>query len=166
MSKSKVVRGVAVATVAVAMVVVSAAAAWAQGPRGGRFAGGPGFGPGLPPLNVLAVALELTDAQQEQIRSILSGHRDAMRQNGERMRSAHQAVEAAVRAPEVNEGAIRSAVASLSQVQADAAVLRAQVRHEVYAQFSAEQRTKAEQLEQSRRTPRERGPRAGGQRAR
>jgi periplasmic protein CpxP/Spy len=168
MSK-QMVRGVVVAALAVVMVAGAAASSFAQGPKGR--AGGPGFGPGfgggLPPLNMLAVALELTDAQQAQIRSIMEGQRDTMRQLGERMRTAHQGVEAAVRAPEVNEAAIRSSVAALSQVQADAAVARAQVRQEVFALFTPEQRVKAEQLEQSRRSGRgERGTGPRGQRAR
>jgi Spy/CpxP family protein refolding chaperone len=168
MSK-QMVRGVVVAALAVVMVAGAAASSFAQGPKGR--AGGPGFGPGfgggLPPLHVLAVALDLTEAQQEQIRTIVAGQRDTMQQLGQRMRTARQGVEAAVRAPQVNEAGIRSAVAALSQVQADAAVVRAQVRQEVFALFTPEQRAKAEQLEQSRRSGwGERGPGPRGQRAR
>lgn len=157
-------RGAVGAALVLAMVIGAAGSAWAQGPRGGRSWAGDGFGAGLPPLRMLAVALELTDAQQDQIRSILQGQRESMQEVGQRMRTARAGVDAAVRAPQVNEEAIRSAVGALAQVQGDAAVLRAKVRQDVLAQFTPEQRTKAEELEQSRRGwNRDRGARQGGQ---
>jgi periplasmic protein CpxP/Spy len=168
MTKRTWIRGsiavAAVVIVAAASVLVAAAAPRMQG-RGGGFGFGE-FGPGLPPLHMLAVALDMTEAQQQQAKSILDAHKTELQQVGQRARAAHEQVRTAVQAPEVNEQAIRSAVSALAQVQADGAVLRARVRQELLGVLTPEQRTKAAELENAMRNrvrgaPRER-QRQGG----
>ena len=139
---------VAIALVATASVLIAAA------PRGHWGRGGFGFGDlggGLPPLRMLAVALDMTDAQQQQAKSIIDSHRTELQQTFERARTAHEQVRAAIQAPEVNEQAIRSAVSALAQVQADGAVLRARMRQELLGVLTPEQRTKAAELESAAR---------------
>jgi Spy/CpxP family protein refolding chaperone len=127
------------------MVATAAGHAW-HGRRGGfGFGGGYGF----PPLPRLASALDLTQAQQDQAKAILEGHRADFRQLRERSRTAHEAVRKAIEAEPVNEQAIRTAVGQASQVEADAAVLRANVRQQVLALLSPDQRTKLDEMKQS-----------------
>ena len=117
------------------------------GPDGFGGPGGPGgpmgllgeFGPGLR-------ALELTDAQREQIRGIAKTHEAEFREIGERLRTAHESVNALVTADTVDEAAIRARSGELSVVEADAAVMRARVHQEVFSVLTAEQQTKAKEL--------------------
>ena len=108
--------------------------------------GGPGMGGPLGRLGFALRQLELTDAQREQVRTIMQGHQAEMKALGERLRTAHKGVDAAVTASPFDEGAIREASAGLASVIADGAVLRAKVRSEVWDVLTPEQRTKAEQL--------------------
>jgi Spy/CpxP family protein refolding chaperone len=97
-----------------------------------------------PPMKMLALALDLTDAQQEQIKAIFDGHRPDFDDIRNRARTARQAVRQAVVSDEVNEQAIRSAVTARAQVEADGAILRARIRKEVQAVLTPEQRANAE----------------------
>ena len=117
------------------------------GPDGFGGPGGPGgsmsllgeFGPALR-------ALELTDAQREQIRGIAKTHEAEFREIGERLRTAHESVNALVTADTVDEAAIRARSGELGAVEADAAVMRARVHQEVFSVLTAEQQAKAKQL--------------------
>jgi protein CpxP len=164
MTRKRLVTGSIAALVLALVATVSVAAGGRQGhgPRG--FGGGMGFGPGLPPLRMLAVALDLTEAQQEQARAILDAHKTELQQLGERSRTAREQVRAAVEAPALNEAAIRAAVDAASKVQADGAVLHAKIRQEVFNVLTPEQRAKAEQLKNTARDGmRRRMQRQGGQ---
>lgn len=140
----------AAVTVAMATLILGTTAfALAQpGPGGGRGPGGP-----LGPLFALEVeglrGLDLTDAQREQVRSILSTHRDEARALAARGRTAMDALRAATRAA-TDENAIRHQGEALGTVIADAAVLRSRVRTEVWGVLTAEQQAKAEQLRNAR----------------
>ena len=93
-----------------AAMLATGASSYAQGPGFGRRGGGPGApgrfgGPGIAlPLR----DLNLTDAQQQQVRDIRERHRDEAQQIGERLRTAMQAQRTAVAATPVNESLIRS----------------------------------------------------------
>jgi protein CpxP len=117
---------------------------WGRGPGG---LGGPGgaFGPGLPLRQ-----LELTDAQRDQVRSIMQGHQEEFRALGDRMRTARKAQHEAVTAESFNEAAVRSASATVAEVEADAAVLRARVHQEVWAVLTPEQKEKAKAFQAQR----------------
>ena len=122
--------------------------------------GGPGGfrGPGGPLAGLLAVhpelplaALNLTDAQREQVRTILQGHREEGRALATR---AHTALEALRKASEgtVDEGAIGQQGQTLGTVIGEAAVLRARVRSEVLAILTPEQRAEAIKMQADRQT--------------
>lgn len=123
--------------------------------RGGRGPGGPGM-PGRPggpmggPGDVLGPMmlgrLDLSDAQREQVRTIVESHRDELRELGERGMHARQALEAAVMANVFDEAAIRAAAAEVGVVEADMAVARARISAEVHQVLTAEQQAKLEQL--------------------
>ena len=112
--------------------------------------GGRGFGPGPGgPLGGIALPLrqlDLSEAQREQVRAVSQSHQAAFREIGDRLRTAHAALEAVVTAESVDESAIRARSAEVAAVQADAAVLRAKVHQEVFSLLTAEQQARAKEL--------------------
>ena len=149
----------AVATVAAASVYVNAQNTSGQDPAAERR--GPGRGPGGAgglgrlggpgrggPIGrgMLALPIErldLTDAQRQQVRTVMQSHDDDLRALNERARAAHQALQAAVVADVVDEGAIRARSADVGSVEADLAIARARIRSEVLQLLTPEQRAKA-----------------------
>ncbi|MGE0042897.1 MAG: Spy/CpxP family protein refolding chaperone [Vicinamibacterales bacterium] len=121
----------------------------ARGPGG---PGGPGMGgPGGGMLMGLR-ALDLTDAQRTQVKDIVDANKAAFDEIGQRMRTARQGLQKAIEASPVNEEAIRAASAAVAAVEADAAVLRANVHSQVFGLLSAEQLQKAADLKAQRET--------------
>jgi protein CpxP len=127
------------------------------GGPGFRGPGGPG-GPGGPLAGLLALhpelplpALNLTDAQREQVRTILQGHRDEGRALATRAQTALEALRKASEGT-VDEGAIGQQGQALGAVIAEAAVLRARVRSEVFAILTPEQQAEATKIQAERRT--------------
>jgi Spy/CpxP family protein refolding chaperone len=112
--------------------------------------GGPGFGPGPGgPLGDLGFALrqlELTDTQREQVRGVMQAHQAEFKELGDRMRTAREALDAAISADTIDESAIRGRSAEWAAVEADGAVLRARVRQEVFGLLTPEQQAKAKEL--------------------
>lgn len=126
--------------------------AYAQGPagpgRGGRFGGPGGIGLGLPVRE-----LNLTDAQQDQIRDIVQRHRNDMRMVQDRLREAREEQRQLIQAVPPNEGAIRAeTMQKLALAEADAAVLQAQVQSEVWNVLTPDQQAQAKKLQADRDT--------------
>ncbi|MEW5983894.1 MAG: Spy/CpxP family protein refolding chaperone [Acidobacteriota bacterium] len=126
------------------------------GPMGGRgrgMLGGPGMrggrgGPGGP-LGVFGGgmrALELTDAQREQVRTVMESHQADLDALGARMAEARKALHDAITADVPNEALIREAAAGVAAVEADGAVLRSRIHAEVFSLLTAEQQQKAKEL--------------------
>ena len=146
----------AIAAMAVAALVLGSTgiAAAQPGRMGGRGPGGPG-GPGGPMGSLFALhvdalrGLDLTDAQREQVRSIMESHRDEARTLAERGRTAMEALRAATEAG-TDENAIRQQGETVGAVIGDAAVLRARVKQEVWGVLTAEQQARAAQLKSER----------------
>jgi protein CpxP len=129
-------------------------AAFAQGPggaaRGGRLGapGGAAFAFAVPVRE-----LNLTDAQQDQIRDIVRQHRDEMQQAQTRLRDAREAQRKAIQALPVNEGAIRAITTQqVADAEADAAILQARVHSEVWAVLTPDQQAQAAKLQADRDT--------------
>lgn len=122
------------------------------GGRGGfGRAGGPGPGPGGPfgPLGLprmLAEQLDVTDAQREQIRGIVSQHETEARQLGDRLGKALQAQHNAVNGETFDEGAIRAAASEVATAQAELAVLHGRVHADVLQVLTPEQHAKLREL--------------------
>ena len=91
-------------------------------------------------------ALELTDAQREQVRGIMTARQADFRALADRLRTARQAEQAAVTRVPVDENEVRARVSDLSMVQADFAVLRARVHEQVFQVLTPEQQAKARTL--------------------
>ena len=126
---------------------------WAQppggpGPDAGRMGRRPG--PSGGPLMQLG-RLDLNEAQREQIKSIREGNREAAQAASNRVRVAREALQAAVTADVVNEGAIRAVAAELGAAEGDAAVQRAYVHAQLWHVLTADQQVAAREAEATMR---------------
>jgi Spy/CpxP family protein refolding chaperone len=135
---------------AMAAMLATGASSYAQGPGFGRRGGGPGGPPGVAGPGLALRELNLTDAQQEQVKSIRERHRDEAQQIGERLRTAMEAERKAIETTPVNESLIRSTAQQVADVQADAAVQEAQVRSEIVSILTADQRAQLSKLQADR----------------
>jgi protein CpxP len=115
-----------------------------MGPGGPGMRGGPGgpFGIAGLPLR----ELDLTDAQREQVKAVMESHRDEQKAIGDRMMTARKALRDAVESETFDEAAIRAAAGQIGAVEADAAVLQAKIRTEIFALLTPEQVNKAKEL--------------------
>src|SRR5262249_20354340 len=121
-------------------------------PFTGRF-GGPGRmgGPGGPGgmlgmLPALGRALNLTDAQQDQIKAIAATHKDEWKALADRARTAHQALMTVETADTIDETAIRQQSAAVAAVDADISVARAHAHAEVMQILTADQKAQLQQM--------------------
>jgi periplasmic protein CpxP/Spy len=122
----------------------TAALAQDQGGRRGGRAFGPGRG-GFP-----LAQLDLSDAQREQVRSVMERHRADMRTVGQRLHEAHEAQRNAVETVPVNEALIRSTSQALATAQTDMALLQARIHTDVWGLLTPEQQAKAKELKAKR----------------
>ena len=122
----------------------------AQGPRsrGDRpWADRGGEGRGFALRRELGIRhLDLSEAQQEQVRGILESHRAELTNIRERLRVAFRNLNDVVTAGSFDEAAVRSRSAEVAAVQSDAAVLRAKVHSEVWSILTGEQQQEAAEL--------------------
>lgn len=122
--------------------VLASGAAFAQGPAGGGPGrGGPGGRPGGPGLELRG--LNLTDAQEQQVRDIRQQEREGMQALQATVRAASEAQHAAIQQLPVNEGLIRETTAALAELQAEVAIRQAHVHSQVWAVLTPEQRAQA-----------------------
>ena len=122
---------------------------WAQPPDGrGPRAGGMRRRPGPPGGQMMYLrALDLSEAQREQIRSIHEQNGEAARAADERVRAARRALQDAVTADVVNEDAIHAVASELGIAEGDAAVQRAHVHAQVWQLLTPEQQVAAREAE-------------------
>lgn len=109
------------------------------GGRGGPGRGGPMGQPG-PAGDLMLRRLNLTDAQRDQVKQIMDNHKDDQKALMDRLRPAHEALDTAVTASPLNEGAVRGAASELANVESDLAVERARIHQEVLQILTAEQK--------------------------
>ena len=154
----------AVVATAVVPVLATGEQGLGGGPMGrGPGPGGPGGGPGMGmrgpgPMLGLPVA-DLSDDQKQQVKSILDSHRDQMQQNAEKMRGLQEAMRTLVEADTIDESAIRAKSAEIASAEADALILQAKMRAEVFQILTPEQQQKAKEMQANR--PQGRGARGG-----
>ena len=125
-------------------------AAWAQSPGGwGPRAGRMGRRSGPPPGGQLMHlrALDLSEAQRQQIRSIHEQNGEAAQAADQRVRVVRLALQDAVTADVLNEGAIRAVASELGIAEGDAAVQRAYVYAQVWQLLTPEQQVAAREAE-------------------
>jgi protein CpxP len=143
-------RSLATGVALVALLATSVA--FAQGPRGGGPFGGPGGrglmgrgGPGLP-----LGALNLTEAQREQVREIRDRNREQIRGLAERLSAAAEKQRQAIETLPVNETLITSVTQDMTQAQVDLAIQEARLNAEVWSVLTPEQQAQATKLRAER----------------
>jgi protein CpxP len=94
--------------------------------------------------------LGLSPDQQQQVKSVMQGHRDEFKALMDRSRKAHDAQQAAIEQVPVNEDLVRSSSSAVAAAEADMAVLRAKVHEQVWSLLTPDQQTKAKQLQADR----------------
>jgi protein CpxP len=90
--------------------------------------------------------LDLTDAQREQVRGIMTARQADFKALGDRLHAAREAEHQAVTRVPVDENEIRARVSELAAVQADFAILRAHIHEQVSQVLTPEQQAKAKTL--------------------
>lgn len=115
---------------------------------GGRFGGPLGGLLGLHP-DVPLPALGLSEAQQEQVRTVMQSHADEGRAIAEKAHAALQALQTAS-SGSPDEGAIAQQSQALGAAIGEAALLRARVRTEIMAILTPEQQAEATKLQAER----------------
>lgn len=132
-----------------------------DGPGFGRRGGGPGgpMGRGGPggAIDLPLAQLNLSDQQRDQVKTILDSHQDELKALGDRQMAAREALDKAISADAIDEGAIRQKAADLGAVEADMGVARAHIRAEVWQILTADQQKQAKTLEAQRPEPPGRG---------
>jgi protein CpxP len=145
-----------VAAALVAALAAGHAVAGAQGPRGGPgMRGAPGRGPqggmrGGPGGDLGLRGVQLTEAQREQVRSIMETHRAEFAELRRKLGAAHRAFAEATQADGLDEAAIRTQSTAVASAMADEAILRARVRTQVHALLTAEQQQQVKEREAAR----------------
>jgi len=127
--------------------------AFAQGQGPGRRGGPGGFGgPGGPggPGGLPLQALNLTEAQQDQIKQLMQQSRQQNQNVGEQLRSAMEAQRKAVETIPVDEGLIRSTTQALVDAQTEMAILQARLRSEIFTLLTPDQQAQVRKLQAER----------------
>ena len=107
------------------------------GPRGGRMAAGM-----LPGLR----QLDMTDAQRDQVQSIVSESREASQPLTDQLMTTRRALNDAVTAEVVNEGGIRALAGQLATLEGDLAVARAYVNAQIWQLLTPDQQAQLREL--------------------
>jgi len=108
----------------------------------------------------LSRALDLTDGQKAQVKSILKSHAAEIEAQMAKSSAARHALHDAVNAQPFDEAAIRARAADVGQAQADAAVLFAKIRTEVVPLLTDDQKQKLQTFSQKMRSRGEHGRQA------
>jgi len=124
-----------------AAVAILVGGVWA-----GRLAAGPlGHGRHFSPQRIfarIADRLDLSDIQRDQVKDVLKSHKNEILASIQAVWSSRLALRKAIDADSMDEGAIRARAADLGKAEADAAVLRAQLRAELLPILNDEQKQK------------------------
>ena len=151
---------VTIAICAVAALVALPLAAQGKGEwgRGRGQRGGPGAMDGHR-LEHLALRLELSDGQREELRAAFEERFEAGGEVRQSMFEARRTLHEAIHAETFDEAAIREAAAAVAALEADMAVERAKQAAKLREILTPEQLAKLEQMREERRGFGRRGPR-------
>jgi periplasmic protein CpxP/Spy len=137
-------------TTAILMAVAAGLATSALAQRSGR-----GFGHhGGWMLKHMTKELNLTEAQQTQIKSIMAGEKSKIRPLMQQLRQNEQAENSNITGS-FNENQARAFAGKQAQIMSDLIVEKQRIRSQVYAVLTPEQRQKAQQLMQERQQRRQ-----------
>ena len=93
----------------------------------------------------------IRELQKKQIGQALKAHKPEIVAALRALQERHGKLQDAIRADQVDEAAIRAASRSMGDALADAAVLRAKIRHEIRPILTPEQRRKVDQTQEKMR---------------
>ena len=136
------------------LIPVALILAVAAGLAGTVYAQGPGSGHGFGRhgggmLKHMAKQLNLTEAQQAQIKTIMQGERGKMQPLQQQLRQNEQAQNAATTG-DFNEAQARAFAQKQTQIMNDLIVEKQRMKSQIYAVLTPEQRQKALQFMQQR----------------
>lgn len=113
-----------------------------------------GRGPGGPPPpaggRMILHLLDLTEAQQAQIKTIQDAEDVKAEAFHEKLREAHDALKAATANGQFNEAQVRTLAAAIAQIEIELTVIRTRKDAAIYQILTAEQRTKLDQFQAER----------------
>jgi periplasmic protein CpxP/Spy len=128
-------------------VLLATSVAFAQGPRGGGRFGGPG---GREVLGLQLRALNLNEAQREQVRDIRERFQEPMRAASQRLNEATVKQRQAIETLPVNETLITSATQDMTAAQVDIAIQQARFHADVWSVLTPDQQAQATKLRAER----------------
>jgi periplasmic protein CpxP/Spy len=131
---------------AILAVTLCAATAFSQGPA----AFGPGMGHGgfgAKMLGFYADYLDLTDAQQAQVKDILTKEKPTVLPLVQQLAQAHQQMSQFEQAGSFDEAKVRALAAQQSQTMTELVVQKARIKSELMAVLTPEQKDKMAKLE-------------------
>ena len=169
---SSIIKATVALTVTAALAVGAYSTVEGQGRGRGGFNGPPPMGRGGPmggggrmggPLGELR-ALDLSEAQQTQVRELMDQQREATRPIHEKAMAARKALRDTIDADTVDEAAIRQRSAEVAAIDADLAVAEARLRQAVWQLLTGEQQQKLRELRAKRQERVENAPRNRQQR--
>ena len=127
-----------------------------QGPEGHRRGpGGPGHGD---MLEHISRELNLTDAQKEQVKSIMASAEASAQGIHAKLEDVHKQIEAATANGQFDETQVRTLANQQAQLEAEMMVEHLRAKSKVFAILTAEQRTKAEEMHKRMGPMRRHGP--------
>ena len=134
----------------IALIVGGVVFVAAQGQERSRHGGMPSPPPpmGVPDIEHLAKALNLTEAQSTELKPFLDSERATVDGLMKKVGDAHQQIEAATKDGHFDEAQVRALATQLSQAEADLIVEHLRVHSKLYSVLTPEQRTQAEQMHQ------------------
>ena len=137
----KLTKKLTVFTLFALLATLSTATLFAQlGPRHGRSSGAHQGGPfGEFMLERIALHLDLSEQQREQIRAVHEVYREDVELLGQTMRVARHNLDDQTRGESFDETAIRAAAEQVAAVQADLAVLRARIHSDAHQILNPDQ---------------------------
>ena len=127
------------------------------GMRGARQPGRGPMGPGM-----IAQRLELTQAQQDQLKTFRDQHQKDVQAASERVRAARQTLREAMQTEAPDEAAVRTAGAAMAGAQVEMMALQARSRGQFVKMLTPEQRQKFGQMQEGMRLMRDRWGQGGG----
>src|SRR5262245_45090645 len=114
--------------------------------------------PGPEMIEHLTRALNLTDAQQTQVKAIFESARASVEPLDAKMDEVHKQLEAATANGQFDEAQVRALANQQAQIMADTIVEHERAKSKIYAILTPEQRAKADEMHKHGGPPRHHGP--------
>ena len=143
MNRKRIVIGLAVLLVA----VVAAAVGQSLTGRGGHWHKGDFLNRRLAHLTR---TLDLSDAQQQQVKSLVEAQRPAFKSLIQQMASERQQMVAATQNGQFDAAKVQAIATQQGQIMANLIVARQELQSKIYGLLTPEQRTKFDQMQQRR----------------